>query len=167
MRRLNFHIAARWRRRDEARAMGSKILQKGHGLTSRWLQDGSPAAEDNPTAVNLGQLAARRIAGEAVDLNAAADSETIRLAAEAIEDVDRCDALILLTESSPASHNLRIAQAGYALGRGKRVYLVGQTGESLLSQHPKVIFLPSLDAVFADLHSRGECRCADLRWPRP
>lgn len=156
MRRLKFHIAARWRRRGEALALAEELEKNGHGITSSWLQQttGLPSLED---------MVARRVHGEGIDLNALADHQRIQLAEQAVGDVERCDALVLLTEPEGGSRrNTRLIQAGYALGRGKRVYFMGKSGENVINCHPAVIHVLDKDGLLKDLHSRGECNCQEL-----
>jgi hypothetical protein len=44
---------------------------------------------------------------------------------------------------------------------------LGLPGENLASQHPRVIFLPSLKELIDDLHSRNECPCKEPHHARP
>lgn len=160
MRRLKFHIAARWRRRSEALALANEIEKFGHSITSTWLREttGLPSLEE---------MVARRVHGEGLDLNALADNQRILLAEQAVGDVDRCDSLVLLTENEGGSRrNTRLVQAGYALGRGKRVYFLGKSGENVINCLPAVIHVLDKDGLIADLHSRGECNCQQLQEER-
>jgi nucleoside 2-deoxyribosyltransferase len=48
-----------------------------------------------------------------------------RLAAEDLEDIEACDCLILWTSNAKHFGGARHTEAGYALGRGKRIIVFG------------------------------------------
>jgi hypothetical protein len=116
---------------DQERARALREVLTGHGFTvvSRWLE---AVHLDRPKAGS-----ARRQA-----------------AVECIDDVKRCDALVLLTGDGPGKGG-RHVEAGAALGLGRRVFLVGSQ-ENTLSDHPLVMVVPNETELVRVLEEHAE-----------
>ncbi len=78
----------------DIRALGARLVEAGHTLTSRWLS--RPPSKDYAA-----------------------------LAREDLADIDACDGLILWTSQARHFGGARHTEAGYALGRGKRIVVFG------------------------------------------
>lgn len=60
-------------------------------------------------------------------------------------DIDRADVIVAIILSGHRHQGLH-AECGYAIGRGKRIYVVGNESDvNLMLRHPLVVFNWSLD----------------------
>jgi nucleoside 2-deoxyribosyltransferase len=100
---LRVYIAAPWVRRDEAKAVGERLIAAGHEVTSRWFQhQGDP---NDSTGSTLDQIEVRRQAGEDVI------------------DVCRADALVVLNLEKSEG---KAVETGIAIANGIPVISVGK-----------------------------------------
>jgi nucleoside 2-deoxyribosyltransferase len=116
---MNVYTAALYSTRDEVReTVARRLTAAGHEVTARWLWDEEPPGSE--------------------PLSAAKD----------LEDVDRSDVLLLLTlpYGTMYTGGGRAWEAGYAMGLGKRVYVLGDH-EIIFCHHPEVHVFRRLDGV--------------------
>jgi len=106
---MKIYLAARFSRRHECHALGKKLEAMGHEIVSRWTLPGN----DHVMPVGISAQAA--------------DKERERFATEDLEDVDAADAVVSLMEPEARNNTRggRHVEFGYALGKGKRLYVIG------------------------------------------
>ena len=102
---MKIYLAARlslWPQMNQAAAF---LERHGHAVTSRWQR--------------------RHALEPPVPRTEGSNPLLARFAAEDLEDVDHADAVVLFTESGKHFAGGRHVEAGYALGRGKRLIVFG------------------------------------------
>lgn len=117
----SIYLAARYSRRAELCGYRDDLHQRGHEVTSRWLNgdhqisdNGTPIGEDGESLVEFGQTE------RAAQLRQ-------HFAIEDLQDVNEAQMLIAFTEPprSSASRGGRHVELGYALAMDKQVIIVG------------------------------------------
>lgn len=117
------YIAALYSTRDHVREnVAPHLVAAGFEVTSRWLYENEPEGLERQSAV------------------------------KDLEDVHRSDALLLLTLPYGKLYKGggRCWEAGYAMGLGKRVYVVGDH-EIIFCYHPEVLVFAGLDEMVRHL----------------
>ena len=113
------YLAARFGRQSEMRQRRLDLLEVGVAVTSHWL-------DEDPSGANEFDLT---------------EEERQSIARLDLGDVARADALVLFTEERTPDRNSagigRHIETGYALARGKPVFVVGPT-ETVFHSHPRV-----------------------------
>lgn len=152
---MKIYLAARYSRREELCGYREQLRALGHEVTSRWLNgahqisDGGQPTGDHGEALVEGDA---RNAGDDGSQTARAASLREQFAREDFADVLACDLLIAFTEPprSNASRGGRHVELGLALGRMKRVWVVGYR-ENLFCWLEDVRFYEGTDAALAAL----------------
>lgn len=121
---MKIYLAGMYARRLELSGHAGVLRGMGHAIVCRWL-DGGDGEDDRDPPHHLAR----------------------QYAEDDFSDVDAADALVLFGEpageSVPgASRGGRFAELGYALAKGKRVYVVGHR-ENIFCHHPDVWFVES------------------------
>ena len=126
---MKLYLAASFGRRAELAKYAADLLFLGHPVTSRWLFE---EQKDNC------QEARERYAD--IDL----------------EDVRSADVLVLWTNyrNTPSLRNGRMIEAGYAMGLGKPVWIVGPR-ENLFLEHRRVLQFDDFDSVVEHLSNES------------
>jgi hypothetical protein len=122
----NIYVAARYSRRNEMRSVASHLRACGHHVTSRWL------TEDKPLDTKLGDDSPLFYATTArIDL----------------DDIDKADTLMFFSEDPLVGtpRGGRHVEFGYALGKGKRVIVIGGP-ENIFHYLGRVTHFKSLEA---------------------
>lgn len=112
---MRLYLAHNIAARKSLRPVCSALESKGHTITSRWITDDAHILESMAEQSALADLA----------------------------DIDRSDALVLFTDQyAERPGRGKFVELGYALGKGKKVYLCG-------SPDPSCVFyrLPGLTRV--------------------
>lgn len=115
---MTFYLAAQYARRDELREYARELRALGHEVSSRWLRERGDLSGDLTESAALYQERAER------DLT----------------DIDLAQTLVYFTEDPAVGikRGGRHVEAGYALGRGKNLYIVGPRENIFCySQHPR------------------------------
>lgn len=126
---MKAYVAGWYRAKEEIRPLREALVARGVAVTSRWLD--SADHEGVPGVTNTILM--------------------VRYMREDLEDVDAADAVVLY---HPRAHHGkgtggRHVETGYALARGKPVFLVGDA-ESVFHFHPLVTVLPLLEYPLSD-----------------
>lgn len=103
---MNIYVASQYARRDEMRQVRSKLISRGHSVTSRWLD------ENEPLNAQMGQQTTEWYRQTAfVDLY----------------DIQAADVVLFFSEDPLVGipRGGRHVEFGYALGRGMRVDVIG------------------------------------------
>ena len=119
----SIYVAALYSTRDQVRSEVVPLLGRaGHIVTARWLWEDEPPGSERASAV------------------------------KDLEDVRRSDALLLLTLPYGTMYKGggRAWEAGYAMGLGKRTYVLGDH-EIIFCHHPEVRIFHVMDDVVNDL----------------
>lgn len=105
---MRIYLAGRYSRREELCQYRARLEDLGHRITSRWL-NGNHQIDDRGLSVE------------------GAQNERVRFAEEDRTDVYAADMLIAFTEVARSSNSRggRHVELGMALGRGKKVVIVG------------------------------------------
>ena len=121
---MKVYVAAAWSERALARIRAEQLARAGHHVTSRWLLD---------------------------EYSSESHSEAQRAEWD-LEDVDRSDALVLLTMALGAmfSSGGRMVELGYALGRGTKVIVLGPR-ENIFCYLPQVVQCETVDDLLCKL----------------
>ncbi len=121
---MRIYLASRYSRRTELRGYGAALRQLGHTITASWLFE-TPAWVDD--GVRLGST----------------DAINARVAVQDTADIDACDTLIGFTDEPLYGFNRggKDREIGYAMGKGKRVLLVG-VHQCCFDFHPSVTHFP-------------------------
>lgn len=101
------YLAARFSRKPELQTYMRALEAAGHTVTSRWLTDGA----HEWTGVNDADIPPDALG---------------QFAAEDLADVDAADAFILFADQ-PSSRGGMWCELGYAIARGKRIIVVGDS----------------------------------------
>lgn len=92
---MKIYIAASFDARERALTLAGNLMLQGHEITSRWLFGDIPGTKAEIAQVDL-------------------------------DDVDRADAVLELSaENGERVRGGKFYEAGYARGKGKKVYLLG------------------------------------------
>ena len=99
---MKFYVAARFSRQEEMRSVRDKIVERGHEVTSNWLDEVTPEVKD-----------------------AAFYEDTSRID---IVDIERADAMIFFAEDAynQPPRGGRHVEFGYALGMGLPIFVIGE-----------------------------------------
>jgi len=103
---MKFYLASRWSNRFRLRELRDRLVQHGHLVTSRWI--------DNP---------------DRPDSKEEIEKFWGQWAAKDIEDMDNADALILMTWNCTDKHDqprggMRFEE-GYCYAKGKPIFVLG------------------------------------------
>ncbi len=133
---MRIYIAARYGRRTDAAALGKELAAAGHEITARWLT--GIHGQDDGNMSRWGEFAL-----------------------DDVQDMDRADVLIALTEPPTDAHPRggRHVELGYALGTGKRIVLIGPR-ENVFCHLPGIVQYPDLMAfrrAWFDSNAWQEC----------
>lgn len=111
---MKVYIAASFKNREGAKAWKDGLEAKGMTITSRWIEN------------------------HLEDLDPLTDVQRAQEAVHDLEDIDAADVLLFLnTPEIPSTSGGQHLEMGYALAKGKPVYLVGpQT--SVFHFHPGI-----------------------------
>lgn len=103
---MKFYIAGRYSRRDEFREVAKQLIEMGHEVTSTWLQ------ENEPLQSHMGDHSPAWYA---------------KTAQTDLDDIDRADAVLFYAEDPKVGtpRGGRHVEYGYALAKGKFIYVVG------------------------------------------
>ena len=103
---MKIYIAAPWQYRSHAILLMTKLVEKGHEVTSSWLVVDDDSADGLPTSL------------EGADKYARAD----------LNDVEAADMLVAINpkEFANAGTGGRHVELGYAIARGKQIVLFGE-----------------------------------------
>lgn len=128
---MRIYLAARFGRRVEMRAIALRLLELGHDITSRWVWSDNKHVDDG---VNVPEpLLARGFADD--DL----------------EDLSNAQLVISFMEPpGVASRGGRHTEFGYALAKGKQLWIVGQP-EHIFHTLLRVQIFPCVDQVIQRL----------------
>lgn len=120
---MKVYVAGRYKQLAYLAEEAKKFTAAGHEVTSSWLDNAEEGMSFEDVAI--------------LDL----------------KDVDRADALVLYTEpyGTPIPGGGRHVEFGYALGKGKRVFIVGPL-ENIFHWHPDVKLFPVTDYLVRYLH---------------
>ena len=137
---MRIYIASRYGRRAEMVEAARQLEALGHEVTGRWI-DGEHEAADAKASV----------------------WERRQWAEEDLADIDRADLLIAFTETPDGGYSRggRHAEFGYALGRGKQVWLVGGP-EHVFHCLPQVDCFPTWSHCLTYIAVCGRLSVADL-----
>lgn len=99
------YLAGRFTRKDELATYANDLEALGYTVTSRWLTGTHDATTEH----------------------ALTDADLARFAREDLEDIDAADWLIFFAETPDAGYMSggRHVEFGYALAKGKSVYVIG------------------------------------------
>lgn len=135
------YVAARISRRPQARQLAQHLIEQGHTITSRWVwakprNPGVPETALSPKAP---------------------DHDRARFAQEDIEDLDNCDWCISLMEPDERNNSRggRHVEFGYALGKDKRLLIVGAQ-ETVFHHLPQVEVFDSVGHLLTRLADETE-----------
>ncbi len=122
---MKIYLAGRYHRREELLKLSEDYIKDGHEITSKWLA----GAEEGMTYTDIATM----------DL----------------EDVERADALVLYSEpyGEPIPGGGRHVEFGYAIGRKKKVFIVGPL-ENVFHWTPGVIVFPKTESLVRHLHGK-------------
>ena len=120
---MKIYVAGRYRQLAELAEEAKKFTEAGHEVTSSWLQN----AEEGMSFEDIAVL----------DL----------------QDVDIADALCLYTEpyGTAVPGGGRHVEFGYALGKGKKMFIVGPL-ENVFHWHPSVQVFPRTEYLVRYIH---------------
>ncbi len=76
------------------------------------------------------------------------DAECRRIADGDLSDVERCDVLVLIGGTEKRSGG-KFIEAGYAMGMGKPVWVLGRRENTML-HHPSIRFAATIPDLFAE-----------------
>lgn len=107
---MKLYIAAH--SQEEAREVAELCRERGHSVTSRWLDEANYPAPNTTEA------------------------DRTRIAVQDVEDVLKSDGLVLLASPCKVSGG-KFVEAGVAMGQGKPVFVLGRQ-ENMLLWHPLV-----------------------------
>lgn len=120
---VKFYLAARYGRKDEIVGYAELLLIRGYGITSTWIRqvEDEMLYEEGPD-----------VAG--------------RFAEKDYSEIDEADVLVYFSEeeNNPWGRGGRHVEFGYAIGRGKLVYVVGPL-ENLFHYHPGILAFANFD----------------------
>lgn len=120
---MKIYLTSRYQDHPLMRDWRAVLELMGHDVTSRWIEGKHSADEDVPDY----------------------GDQRRRFAMEDLEDIDAADAIV--ANSDPeifrTSHGGRHVELGYALARGKKIFLVGER-ENVFHWHSDVEVLPTL-----------------------
>lgn len=135
-RKPRIYLAAPYPRKDEIMAYRDELASLGFDVTSSWLEE--------KHAPN-------------VALHEVSQSLSKRYAIFDLEDVDRADVLISFTEPQGTSHSRggRHVEFGYALARGKELWIVGPVENIFHYLVPEDHIFESWAALMSKAHNIG------------
>lgn len=124
---MKIYVASMWSARDDSRNLARKLILARHGVTSRWLLDSH--------------------SGSATPAEQRATWD--------LEDVDAADALVLVTLPVGTTYEGggRQVEFGYAVARGKRVFVLGER-EHLFCHLPQIVACATVDDLLRELTER-------------
>lgn len=124
---MRIYLAGRYGRRGELAGYARRLRVAGIAVVCRWLEGDEAGDDDDPP-----EHVARRCA------------------AEDCEDIAAADVVAVFGEPpgeiAGASRGGRFVELGYAIGLGKRVYVVGHQ-ENIFCHHPAVRFVGSYETL--------------------
>lgn len=125
----SFYICARYRRKDEAKAVALQLQEMGYTITSSWIDQ----VEDEMLYTDGPEVAGR-------------------FAQKDLDEIDRAGTLIYLSEEEDNvwGRGGRHVEFGYALARDKECWIVGPL-ENLFHYLPGCLQFDSVDDLFAYL----------------
>ena len=128
------YMAARFSKRHVLQRWQDDLVPMGYKIVSRWSLRGSN--HQIPTGLS----------------KRASDAERERFAREDIEDIDKCDCVISLMEEESRNNSRggRHVEFGYAMGRGKRLIIIGPR-ETVFHHAPNVEHFDTWNACAAAL----------------
>ena len=120
------YLAAAYPRRDELKSAASLLREAGFTVTSRWLK------EDLPLNVKLGDCSPKIC-------------ETFAIVD--LEDIEKANTLLFFSENPNVGvpRGSRHVEFGFALGRGKRVCVLGGH-ENVFQYLPQIVHYSDLDS---------------------
>ena len=117
---MKYYLAAKYSRREEMEQIANDIDKSDqHKCTARWVYGG----EEGLSRADIALLD--------------------------FEDIDKADVLICFTHPRgiPQPGGGRFVEMGYAMGKGKKVFCVGEF-ENVFMEHPDVIRIPTIDHIW-------------------
>lgn len=123
---MKIYIAGRYSRRDEFREVAKQLEEMGHTVTSRWLNESTPL---NHTMGDLRPSYA--------EASAVAD----------LEDIDKATAVLFYSESDLTPRGGRHVEFGYALAKGKFIFVIGPAENIFHYGSPMVTNIPSVERL--------------------
>lgn len=123
---MKFYLAARFSRHPEMQGIRDVLAVLGHEVTSRWIDQHGGAQLESAAQAALNS-----------------DPESVaHFGQHDLEDIDAADAVVSFTfEGGTGGKGGRHVEHGYALGRGKRVIVVGAR-ENIFHTLPEVEHYP-------------------------
>ena len=151
---MRIYLAARYSRREELCGYREQInALSGHAVEACWL-NGKHQISD--TGTPIGDHGESLVEGDDGSTNVRAAELRGKFAAEDFRDVIMCDMLIAFTEPprSNASRGGRHVEFGIALGRMKRVWIVGPR-ENIFCWLEDVRQFETFEAAIEQLRTEG------------
>ena len=128
---MRIYLAGSYGRRAEIDARAVGLRSRGHRVTSTW-HDGHHEARPG------------------IDHSGTAD-ERAGWAAEDLADIARADVLVYCADLGSSSRGGAHVEAGYALGLGKRLIVLGDTGGNVFYHLPEVFRFEDWGAFLTEL----------------
>lgn len=127
---MKVYLAARYSRHPEMRKVRDRLVELGHTVTSRWIDQhgGKYPSSFTPEALNNDP------------------AYCARLGIHDVNDVDAADVVVSFTEGSGGGKGGRHVEFGLALGLGKRLVVVGPR-EHIFHTLPQVEVVGSVEAL--------------------
>lgn len=126
---MRIYLAARYSRNDEMRGVRDVLQGMGHKVTSRWIDLHPDIVGDFSESFTVDTL------NSTPELCAP-------LGQHDLDDIDLADCVISFAEPNGGGKGGRHVEFGYALGRGKRMILVGPR-ENVFHTHYRVDWYPN------------------------
>lgn len=120
---MKIYIAGRYSRRDEFREVAKQLEEMGHEVTSQWLD------EDVDLNHTMADIQPEFATGAALtDLH----------------DIDEAQVVLFFSESKLTPRGGRHVEFGYALAKGKFIYVIGPK-ENIFHYNPMVVSIPDVE----------------------
>lgn len=150
---MRIYLAARYSRRLELVGCRDQLRAAGHTVQSTWL-DGNHQIADDGTPI--GEAGEALVEGDDGSTSQRAAALRAKFAGEDFRDVIMCDLLIAFTEPPRSGHSRggRHVELGIALGRMKRVWVVGPR-ENLFCWMDDVRQFDTFDQCFGALRAEA------------
>jgi len=128
---MKIYLAAKYARKDEIQLVATLLEQLGHKITATWF------GEKYKPGVQMKQLR---------------HDTHVKIAGRDLKEIAKADALVFFAEdqNNQPPRGGRHVEFGYALGLGKKVYVVGER-ENIFHHLPRVTMVPTVDELFKKL----------------
>lgn len=119
---MRLYIAARYSRKQEMEQVRDRLERNSIEVTSGWLDE--PHAPDTP-------------------LDGISSDQSREYAQKDLDDIDRSDTFLFFSEDVLTPRGGRHVEFGYALAKGKDIYVIGDE-ENIFHFLPQVKLFPSV-----------------------